>query len=175
MDRVLPTVAILVVLVAVLLLILVGWRRRVRRDGDAGAGSPAPAAPGTSLADVRALYVATTKGGEPFERLALPGLAFRGNAFVTVSEDGVTIAVRGEHPVFIAAGALTGVGAATVTIDRVVERDGLVRISWTTSGGAAADSFLRVVDPADREPLLASVGTILPTAEAAVPPTESEV
>ena len=175
MDRVLPTVAILVVLVAVLLLILVGWRRRVRRDRDAGAGYPAPAAPAASLVEVRALYVATTKGGEPLERLALPGLAFRGNAAVTVSGDGVTIAVTGEHPVFITAGAITGVGAATVTIDRVVERDGLVRISWTTSGGAAADSFLRVVDPVDREPLLAAVGTILPTAEPAVPPTESEV
>lgn len=175
MDRVIPTIAIVAVLVVVLLLIVTGWRRRVRRDRDAGSGYPAPATAGAPLAEVRTLYVATTKGDEPLERLALPGLSFRGKAAVTVSQEGVTIAVTGELPVFITAAALTDVGAATVTIDRVVERDGLVRISWITSGGAAADSFLRVVDPADREPLLAAVGTILPTAETAGPPTESEV
>jgi hypothetical protein len=165
-DRVLPTVAIIVVLIVVLLLILMGWRRRVRRDRDAGAGYPEPSGSSTPLAEIGALYVATTKAGEPLERLALPGLAFRGNAAVSVSGDGVRIAVTGEPPVFIIASALTGVGAATVAIDRVVERDGLVRISWLTSGGAAADSYFRVVDPAGRAQLTAAIEQIVPRADA---------
>ncbi len=175
MDRALPTIAIVAVLLVVLLLILMGWRRRVRRDADAGAGHTPPATRTEPVASVAVLYVATTKAGEPLERLALPGLAFRGRAVVDVFAEGVTLSITGEDPVHIPVGALDGVGAATFTIDRVVERDGLVRLSWTTSGRVAADSYLRVIDPADREPLLAALGTILAAATPAEPPTESEV
>ncbi|WP_431277361.1 hypothetical protein [Leifsonia poae] len=107
--------------------------------------------------------------------MAIPGLKFRGKARLTVSRDGVTIAITGESPVFIEAAALTGVGVTNTAIDRVVEKDGLLRISWTTSAGAAADSFLRVVDPADRTPVIGAVETILPAQSPAGQTTESEV
>lgn len=181
MDKLVPTLVVAAVLVVVLLLIVWGWRRRVRRDRTAGGGYALPAsgtgepAAAPPLVSVESFYVATTKGGEHLERLALPGLSFRGKATVSVASHGVTIAVTGEQPVYIPAAAVTGLGAATTAIDRVVERDGLLRLSWTTSGGAAADSFFRVVDPADRAPVIAAVESILPAGSQAGTSTESEV
>lgn len=173
MDKLLPTIGILLVVVIVLALAVVGWRRRVRRDAPAGGGYPAPQAPAAPTASSDVLYVATTAAGQPLERLALPGLAYRGTGIVEVSSQGVQLRVSGEQPVFIAASALTGVGPATVAIDRVVERDGLLRIGWTTSGGAAADSYFRVVDPAGRAALTAAVDDILPAASAPGNPDDS--
>ncbi|GAA1444688.1 PH-like domain-containing protein [Leifsonia poae] len=178
MDKFLPTIVVVVVLAAAFLLMWLGWRRRARRDAGAGSGYPVGAPAQTTelpLAEVDALYVATTAGGEPLERLALPGLSFRGRATVTVADAGVTIAVTGEAPVFVRSEAIAGVATATVTIDRVVEKDGLIRLSWTTSGGTAADSYFRVADPADRAPLIAAIETLLPATHSAGSTTESEV
>ncbi|WP_223690652.1 PH-like domain-containing protein [Leifsonia poae] len=174
MDKLVPTVVVVAVLVIAFLLMLWGWRRRTRRDSGAGAGYQRPEG-GTVLAETDTFYVATTRGGESLERLALPGLRFRGRARVTVESTGVTIAITGESPVFIEAAALSGIGSARVTIDRVVEKDGLLRLSWTTSGAAAADSYLRVIDPADRAALLDAVDKLLPTGSRAGHTTESEV
>ncbi|WP_426624229.1 hypothetical protein ACPPVW_16915 [Leifsonia sp. McL0607] len=175
MDKLLPTIGILLVVIVVLALALVGWRRRVRRDAPAGGGYPAPETATTATASSEVLYVATTAAGEPLERLALPGLTYRGRGTVEVSADGVQLRVAGEQPVFIPAASLTGVGASTVAIDRVVERDGMVRLGWTTSGGAAADSYFRVVDPAGRGPLTAAVEDIIPAASTPGDSTEREV
>lgn len=175
MDNVLPTIGILLVVIVVLVLALVGWRRRVRRDAPAGGGYPAPQAATTATASSEVLYVATTAAGEPLERLALPGLTYRGRGTVEVSADGVQLRVTGEQPVFIPAESLTGIGAATVAIDRVVERDGLIRLGWTTSGGAAADSYFRVVDPAGRGRLTAAVEDIIPADSTPDDSTEREV
>ncbi len=166
MDKVLPTVGILVVVALVLVLAIVGWRRRVRRDSGAGGGYTTPGTLSAPTADAAVLYVATTKAGQHLERLALPGLAFRGTGTLTVRPEGVAIAVTGETPVFIPAAVVTGVGAASVAIDRAVERDGLVRLGWTTSGGTAADSYFRVVDPAGSAQLSAAIQRIVPGADA---------
>ncbi len=175
MDKLLPTIGILLVVIVVLALAIVGWRRRVRRDAPAGGGYPAPESATTVIASSEVLYVATTTAGEPLERLALPGLSYRGRGMVEVSSDGVQLRVTGEQPVFIPAASLAGVGASTVAIDRVVERDGLVRLGWTTSGGAAADSYFRVVDPAGRGRLTAAVEDIIPAGSTPGDSTEREV
>ncbi|MCI0155677.1 hypothetical protein KNO15_03075 [Leifsonia shinshuensis] len=175
MDKLLPTIGILLVVIVVLVLAIVGWRRRVRRDAPAGGGYPSPDTVSAVTASAEVLYVATTAAGEPLERLALPGLAYRGRGTVEVSGDGVQLRVTGEQPVFIPAGALSGIGASTVAIDRVVERDGLLRLGWTTSGGAAADSYFRVVDPAGRGRLTSAVEDIIPAASTPDDSTEREV
>ncbi|WP_285116524.1 hypothetical protein [Leifsonia sp. fls2-241-R2A-40a] len=166
MDRVLPTLAIVAVLVLVVALAVVGWRRRVRRDSASGGGYSQPGTLSAPIAAADVLYVATTKSGQHLERLALPGLAFRGAATVTVRPEGVALAVTGEPDVFIPATVVTGVGLASVAIDRAVERDGLLRMGWTTSGGTAADSYFRVVDPAGRAQLAAAIEQIVPGAPA---------
>jgi hypothetical protein len=174
-DKLLPTIGILLVVIVVLALAIVGWRRRVRRDAPAGGGYPAPETASAVTVSADVLYVATTKAGEPLERLALPGLAYRGRGTVEVSADGVQLRVTGEQPVFIPATALTGIGASTVAIDRVVEKDGLLRLGWTTSGAVAADSFFRVVDPAGRRLLTSAVEDIVPADSTPGDSTEREV
>ncbi|MBN9632103.1 MAG: hypothetical protein J0I18_16065, partial [Actinobacteria bacterium] len=63
MDKLLPTIGILLVVIVVLALAIVGWRRRVRRDAPAGGGYPAPESVPAVTASAEVLYVATTASG----------------------------------------------------------------------------------------------------------------
>jgi hypothetical protein len=173
-DKLLPTLVIVAVLAVLVLLAVLGWRRRVRRDRSSGGGYPLPERPAAATVTADVLYVATTRAGDQLERLALPGLAFRGKGSLAAAPDGVTVRVAGEQPVFLPATALSSVGTATYAIDRAVERDGLLRLGWTTSGGTAADSYFRVVDPAGAAPVTAAIQDIIPAA-ASAGDSESEV
>ncbi|AGW41278.1 hypothetical protein O159_11930 [Leifsonia xyli subsp. cynodontis DSM 46306] len=174
MDKLLPVLGTLAVVALAFALALAGWRRRVRRDALAGGGYPAPETPAASAATADVLYVATTRAGEHLERLALPGLAYRGKGTVDVSSDGLCLVVAGEQPVFIPASALTGTGPASVAIDRAVEPGGLLRVGWTTSGGVPSDSYFRVVDPALRGSLTVAIDRILPGSASPADTSESE-
>jgi hypothetical protein len=146
MERLIPALALLAVVAGVFALMALGWRARRRRQ----SGLPAPAAAPAALDGVRfeedLLYVATTKAGEPLERIAVAGLGFRGRAGVAVADDGVRLDIAGEPPVFIPAADLDGVGRATWTLDRVVDQDGLVFLRWRL-GETPVDSYLRSADP----------------------------
>ena len=48
-----------------------------------------------------------------------------------------------------------------------MERDGLLRVGWTTTGGTAADSYFRVVDPAGRAQLAAAIEDLVPRSDTA--------
>ncbi|WP_345764636.1 hypothetical protein [Diaminobutyricibacter sp. McL0608] len=162
MDKLVPTLVAIAVVALILYLLIFAWRRRAKRDAGLGAGYDVPADAAVATHDTDTLYVATTPHDKPLERLVLPNLGFRGKATVSVAPDGVTLAITGADLVFIRASALLGVGLATWAIDRVVETDGLVWIAWTTSGGAAVDSYIRVIDPAERSSLIGAVNDILP-------------
>jgi hypothetical protein len=175
---------VVAVAVLVLLLMVVGWRRRVRRDATLVPAHTAPADLGDELATVDAFYVATTAHGQPLERLAIAGLGFRGRASVTVTTAGVTLRIAGESDVFIPAGAIAEVANATWTIDRVVEKGGLVLLAWSlgtadtgTDAGTetVVDSYLRVIAPEDRARLIDAINQISPTPSGAGNTTESEV
>lgn len=159
MDRALPTIIIVVVVVVVFALIVWGWRRRVRRDIPSGGGYPFPALPATDFFSAEVWYVATTHENEPLNRLTPQGLRFRGRASLSCSREGMSVAVKGEEPVFIPTDALLDVGLANVAIDRVVEPGGLVRITWKTSGSVTAETYLRVSDP-QRGELLKALETL---------------
>ena len=162
MDKLVPTLVAIAVAALILYLLIFAWRRRAKRDAGLGATYEVPADAAPAAREAEALYVATTVHDKPLERLVLPDLGFRGRATVSVTPDGVTLAITGAHLVFIRASALLGIGVATWAIDRVVETDGLVWIAWTTSGGAAVDSYIRVIDPAERASLIGAVTDILP-------------
>jgi len=136
---------------ALLVLILVGWRRRVRKHG----GLPElPVVP--ELVDVAGFpgkYVATTVAGDPYDRIAASGLAFRGNALVRVHPTGVLIERTGERDVWIPRDEIVGVDRATWTIDRVVEEDGLQLIRWRL-GGREVDTYLRMDSPRELDAAL---------------------
>jgi len=140
-----------------------GWWRRTRRDaalvapfGDIPTGAKV-------LAVFPGLYVATTAHGVALERLAIKGMGFRARVTVTVTDAGVALDLQGEERVFIAASHLTGVDQATVTIDRVVERDGLTRLSWRIAEDTVVDSYFRPQDASARA-LAAAIEPLVPSA-----------
>ncbi|MCO7203924.1 hypothetical protein NH287_10525 [Microbacterium sp. CnD16-F] len=160
--------------VAALLILagLLAWRRRSRRD--AGLTAPVGEAPAGATTRLRSegLYVATTRHDEPLERLAIRGLAFRSRVDVTVTDRGVALDLTGQPRVFLAADRLVDAGQATVAIDRVVERDGLVRVAWTTPEGTLVDSYLRPQDTSARS-LADAIAGILPATPTPTSPQQT--
>jgi len=131
------------VALAVLGLLAWAWWRRSRRDADLQA--PVGEAPEGArvLAEFPGLYVATTVHGSPLERLAIRRLGFRSAADLTVTDAGVALDLRGAPRIFLPVARLTGVGQSTVAIDRVVERDGLARVSWLIDDERIVDTYFR--------------------------------
>ncbi|GAB2819405.1 hypothetical protein GCM10027022_06980 [Alpinimonas psychrophila] len=113
--------------------------------GTAITGSPMPGSPlpgnGDTL-EFRVLYVATTPTEEPLTRLNLPGLGFRAKATVRVLHDLIEIAPAGEYPTTIGAASFLGVRSARVTIDRVVENDGLTAVDWVATNSTSGERSL---------------------------------
>ncbi|WP_127475132.1 hypothetical protein [Microbacterium sulfonylureivorans] len=145
--------ALLVIVLFAIVLIVLGvwaWRRRARRDS--GLAAPVAEVPigATTIGEYPTLYVATTRHDEPLERLAMKGLSFRSRADVTVTDAGVALDLTGQPRVFLAADRISEVRQATVAIDRVVERDGLVRLAWRLDDGTVVDSYLRPQDASAR-------------------------
>jgi len=147
----------------IIALIVWGWWRRTRRD----AALTAPTAAAPADAGVRAsfsgLYVATTRHGEPLERLAIRGLGFRSRADLFVTDAGVALDVTGAPRVFLAADRLVAVAQATVAIDRVVEPDGLVRLEWRIDDATIVDSYFRPQDASTRAVADAIAALVTPT------------
>ncbi len=142
--------AVLALLVLLLALMVLGWRARQRRQAHLPPTETVPADLGEVRGVFEALYVSTTAGDEPLERIAVAGLGYRSRATVTVAEGGIVLALAAVEEVFIAADRIRGVRRARLTIDRVVEEDGLVLIAWTLGRpgrvGAVTevDSYLRL-------------------------------
>jgi hypothetical protein len=139
--------------VAVLLLavLVYAWWRRSRRD--AGLSAPFGDAPADAeeLAHFAGFYVATTVHDDPLERLAIKGLGFRSRAEAVVTDRGVALALAGGPRLFLAADRLASVAQSTVAIDRVVERDGLLRLDWRIDDTTVVDTYLRLQDASAKE------------------------
>lgn len=140
-----------------------GWRRRSRRD--AGLGAPAGALGGEVLGSFSGLYVATTEHDAPLNRLLIKHLAFRSKVTATVTTEGLNLIMPGAPTIGIAQTKLVGAGRATWTIDRVVEKDGLVFVSWKVNDTTIADSYLRLQE-SNPTAFLAALERVLPTSTA---------
>jgi hypothetical protein len=173
MDKLWPTLVVLAIVVLVFWAMWSGWRRRSRRDAALQPGYVAPAEAGATLESVDTFYVATTRHGQPLERVAVAPLGFRARAVTTIRSTGITISIPGGSDAFIPAHTITGVGEATWVIDRAVEQRGLVFVAWRTGSGDIVDSYFRVIDPAQRRGVIDAISTIS-AATAAGNSTESE-
>jgi hypothetical protein len=143
--------AVIVLVTLALVAVLVwAWWRRTRRDS--GLEPPVGEAPAgaTTLSTHEALYVATTRHDDPLERLAIRGLGFRSRADLTVTSAGVALDLTGQPRFFLPTERIVEVSQATVAIDRVVERDGLVRISWRVDADTVVDTYIRPQDASAR-------------------------
>jgi len=156
-------VAILVaVALLVLLAMLFAWRRRLNRDSGLSAPLGVPEhAEVVSRHEV--LYVSTTQHERPLERLAISPLAYRARGELAVTDRGIALCLDGAPTVFLASAKLRGVDRATVTIDRVVERGGLVRVAWSVDNDTTVDSYLRLTR-GDPQNLISELQRLVPTA-----------
>ena len=159
--------------VLVLLGLLMGvmarsWRARGRRQSGVPAPEPAPAVLGPAVVESDCFYVATTRAGDPLDRLVVHGLGFRGRAVVSVHPEGVRLEIAGQPAVLVRASSIQSVDRATWTIDRVVETDGLVLVAWAL-GDVDVDTYLRVTD--DPRPVVDALRSIVPPAATAGTPT----
>lgn len=123
-----------------------GWWRRTRRDSGIAVPLADPAAEIDERARFDVFYVATTVHERPLERLAARGLAYRAPATLVVTDRALLLAIAGEPTVELTASRVVDVAQATVAIDRVVERAGLARITWTIDDGTPVDTYLRARD-----------------------------
>ncbi len=153
----------LIPLALIALGMVIGWRALRRRTSDIRGLAPVPSEAGETLFGEDLLYVATTRAGQPLQRIAVKGLAFRARAVLAVMSGGIRLDLAGARPGFIPAAALEGVGRATWTIDRVVSNDGLVLVRWRQEAGAL-DSYFRSADPSA---LVEAIERLLPAHAAA--------
>jgi hypothetical protein len=168
-----------VAVVGVIALLMVrSWRRRTRRDETLGAYAP-PVGLGRAALEVEALYVATTPEAQPLERLAVDGLSFRGSARAEVHASGVLLRIAGEMPSWIPADRIAGAGTATYVIDRGVEPEGLVALTWIVDDRSEpetptrVDSYLRCRYPGDSARLIRAVNDIAAAPVAPRPDAEN--
>lgn len=139
-------------------------RRRRTQGGLETAFVPVPDALGEPLLVEPVLHVATTRAGDPYERIAAGGLGFRAHGTASVHPEGVVLSLDGLRSLagstgrFLPRSSLRGAGRATWTLDRVVERDGLVLVGWTL-GGDDVDTYLRAERP---EALVAALLRLIP-------------
>jgi hypothetical protein len=147
MDRSFLMGIVLVILVVLLALLVVGWRSRQRRQKSVAAPHVPPADLGSAAGTFDGKYVATTAHDDPYDRINVHGLGFRGNSSVTVTDLGLLVQRPGEHDTWIPAADVRAVRRATWTIDRVVEPDGLQLVEWTL-GDRVVDTYFRMDEPA---------------------------
>lgn len=138
------------------------WRRRLRRD--AGLAAPLGVPEHAEVVERHeVLYVSTTKHDQPLERLTMAPLAYRARGEVAVTDRGIALCLDGAPTVFLASSRLVGVDSATVTIDRVVEPGGLVRVAWNANDDTIVDSYLRLTD-GDTKDFISELRRLVPAA-----------
>jgi hypothetical protein len=179
MDKWIGVLVAVAVVAVVAWLMVRSWKRRTVRD-ETLSSYPLPTAHGTPALETEVLYVATTPVGEPLERLAVAGLAFRGAARIEVLAEGVILRIAGESTTFIPADRVVGAGLASYAIDRGVEPEGLVAITWIPSQREPAevephiDSYVRARYPGDPARIVRAVNDIAAAPTARGPKQESE-
>ena len=162
MTREVAIAVMIAVAVLVLLAMLFAWRRRLRRDSGLTAPLGVPEHAEVARRD-EVLYVSTTRHDQPLERLAISPLTYRARGEVAVTDRGVALCLDGAPTVFLASSRLVQVDRATVTIDRVVEPGGLVRIAWNVDDDTVVDSYLRLAS-GDPKNLISALQRLVPAA-----------
>ncbi|MEB4616246.1 PH-like domain-containing protein [Leucobacter sp. M11] len=135
------TIAIGLLLILVFLGMFFAWRKRSRHGARLAPAGRAALTGEVLLTLDRILYVATTPKDARLDRVAVPGLRYRGYASLTVATDGVQIQVTGEHPVVIPAAQVTGLESGQLTIDKAVERNGLAMLGWRSGDTELLSAF----------------------------------
>jgi hypothetical protein len=108
---------------------------------------------GKEIAEASGFYVATTFAEAPLSRLADKRLLHRGKARLSVLTDGLIIDRTGEPSIAIQATDIQFVGRASASIDRGLENNGLLTITWTADENSLTTN-LRLSREDDTQELL---------------------
>lgn len=131
-------------------LALRGWRKRsATQSSEFSAPLEALEYFGELLEQAKAFYVATTRDSNHLERINAYGLGARGFCQVFVFTEGMLIVRNGERPLAVASSNIEAVELTQVAIDKAVESNGLISVSWLHDGAILATQ-LRIVDQNDR-------------------------
>jgi hypothetical protein len=160
----------LAIMIALGVLLLIGMTLSILSRRQRGAALDPLPLPGDITGDVIAsftvLYVATTPSNNPLERVWASPLAYRAKARIDVRSGGLVFALTGEGDMGIPAESLTGVGRGTWTIDKAVDPEGLVVVTWRHAG-KTYDSYFRSVDYRAQDVIDPITRIIIPTVEEA--------
>lgn len=154
----------LAIMIALGVLLLMGMTFSiVKRRAQGRRISPLPLPsdiPGEVMAAFNVLHVATTPARRPMDRVWITPLAYRAKTLFEVRSGGVVMSLTGEGDMGLPAESLTGCGRGTWAIDKAVDPEGLIVITWSHAG-VEYDSYFRSVDqPA--EDVLGAIDAILP-------------
>lgn len=145
MTRELGIIIMLTVMVLALAGAAWGFARR-RRAGLRMSPVPSPdLVAGDVIARFSLLHVATTLADLPLERVWQNPLAFRAQTSLEVCPDGLRLTLAGEGQMGLPASMLREISRATWTIDKAVDPEGLLVITWAL-GDTLVDSYFRSVD-----------------------------
>lgn len=157
------TLIILAACVGAVGLMWLGWRHRRRAQAGIAAPPELPAelgAPELALDDVH--YVATSTTGQALDRITVEPLGYRGRATVEVHPGGLAVGIAASRPFFIPRERIEAIARAQATIDRAVERDGLLVVRWLLEADRSVETYFRVVDPAERRALADALTALVP-------------
>lgn len=114
---------------------------------------------GDEIGEASGFYVSTTLTDAPLDRIADRKLLHRGKARLSVLTDGLVIDRTGEPSIAIHASDLLSVNRASATIDRGVEANGLLAISWV-SAETRLTTNLRLRSEDDTQELFESISKL---------------
>ena len=148
-----------------LLLAARAWHKR-KEEQTAKFDSPLEALDyfGELKAKSSGFYVATTYSENHLERISAFGLGSRGICQILVFSEGLLLIRKGERPLAIGSSALVSVSSNQVAIDKAVEPNGLMTITWKQNSSLLA-THLRVVDKEKRNRVLDSINSLFTRAK----------
>lgn len=143
----------------VAMVFVIAWRvyrsvQRRKQEQQLLLPAPLASAGGLELGDV--FYASTVFADSPLSRVWAHRLGGRGKAKLFVSETGVSIERVGEPSILIPKGDLVALTRASATIDKGVERDGLMVLVWNL-GEEKVMTNLRVVSAKKRKEFEAAI------------------
>ncbi len=135
------------------LVFLIAWRvyrsvQRRRQEQELSLVKPAQSEGGIELGDV--FYASTVFAASPLSRVWAYRLGGRGKGKLFLSNSGISIERVGEPGFHIPNEDLIGLTRASATIDKGVERDGLMVLIWRL-GSEELMTNLRVASSSKRE------------------------
>jgi hypothetical protein len=143
-------IGLLVVLIAIGYL---GWRRRLKKQSHSLAKPESSLPNSENSISLRAFYVSTTYQSDSLNRIIAHGLAHRGKVEIQIQTTGILLNRTGEQAIAIPKLSILGISTANATIDKAVEKDGLIVIDWKL-GNENVSTFIRATSLSERSSLI---------------------